>query len=120
MTEPAIVTEALRKRFGSVTALDGVDLSVEPGTAFGLLASNGAGKTTAVRILTTILGPDSGTARVLGHDVTSEPEAVRAGIGLAGQYPAVDENLTGREALAWCMGLLAGAAIAVRRYRRAV
>jgi ABC-type multidrug transport system ATPase subunit len=99
MTEPAIVTEGLHKRFGNVTALDGVDLSVDAGTAFGLLGPNGAGKTTAVRILTTILRPDAGTARVLGHDVTIEPEAVRASIGLAGQYAAVDENLTGRENL---------------------
>src|ERR1022692_4634087 len=82
---------------GNVRALDGVSLAVESGTVFGLLGPNGAGKTTAVRILTTILRPDSGSARVFGHDVAREPEAVRASIGLAGQYAAVDENLTGRE-----------------------
>ncbi len=99
MTDHAIVTEGLRKHYGEVVALDGVDLAVEAGTAFGLLGPNGAGKTTAVRILTTILQPDGGTARVLGRDVTREPEAVRASIGLAGQFAAVDENLTGRENL---------------------
>ena len=99
MTDHAIFTEGLRKNYGKVVALDGVDLAVEAGTAFGLLGPNGAGKTTAVRILTTIIPPDGGTARVLGRDVTREPEAVRASIGLAGQYAAVDENLTGRENL---------------------
>jgi ABC-2 type transport system ATP-binding protein len=99
MSDHAIVTEDLRKHYGKVVALDGVDLAVEAGTAFGLLGPNGAGKTTAVRILTTILQPDGGVARVLGRDVTREPEAVRASIGLAGQFAAVDENLTGRENL---------------------
>ncbi len=99
LTDYAIVTEGLRKTFDDVVALDGVDLAVEKGTAFGLLGPNGAGKTTAVRILTTILEPDGGTARVLGRDVTRESEEVRASIGLAGQYAAVDENLTGRENL---------------------
>ncbi|HEX2193151.1 MAG TPA: ATP-binding cassette domain-containing protein [Acidimicrobiales bacterium] len=99
MTDHAIVTERLRKRYGNVVALDGIDLVVEAGTAFGHLGPNGAGKTTAVRILTTIIPPDGGTARVLGRDVTREPEAVRASIGLAGQFAAVDENLTGRENL---------------------
>jgi ABC-2 type transport system ATP-binding protein len=99
MTDHAIVTDGLRKHYGKVVALDGVDLAVESGTAFGLLGPNGAGKTTAVRILTTIIQPDGGTARVLGRDVTREPEAVRASIGLAGQFAAVDENLTGRENL---------------------
>jgi ABC-2 type transport system ATP-binding protein len=84
---------------GGIRALDGVSLAVEQGTIFGLLGPNGAGKTTAVRILTTILLPDSGSARVLGHDVVSDAAAVRASIGLAGQYAAVDENLTGRENL---------------------
>ena len=99
MTDPAILVEGLRKRFGSVVALDGIDLAVAPGTVFGLLGPNGAGKTTAVRILTTILPPDGGRALVLGHDVTREPSAVRLRIGLAGQFAAVDGNLTGRENL---------------------
>jgi ABC-2 type transport system ATP-binding protein len=82
---------------GNVRALDGVSLEVEAGTVLGLLGPNGAGKTTVVRILSTILGPDEGRASVLGHDVVSRPDAVRRIIGLAGQYAAVDENLTGRE-----------------------
>jgi ABC-2 type transport system ATP-binding protein len=94
----AIEATDLVKTFkGGVRALEGVSLAVEEGTVFGLLGPNGAGKTTAVRILTTILQPDSGSARVLGHDVVREAAAVRACIGLAGQYAAVDENLTGRE-----------------------
>ena len=82
---------------GNVRALDGVSLEVEAGTVLGLLGPNGAGKTTVVRILSTILGPDAGRASVLGHDVVSQADAVRRIIGLAGQYAAVDENLTGRE-----------------------
>ena len=94
----AIEATDLVKTFkGGVKALEGVSLAVEEGTVFGLLGPNGAGKTTAVRILTTILQPDSGSARVLGHDVVREAAAVRSVIGLAGQYAAVDENLTGRE-----------------------
>jgi ABC-2 type transport system ATP-binding protein len=96
---PAIRVEGLTKRFGAVEALRGVDLAVAPGTVLGLLGPNGAGKTTAVRILTTILGPDGGRAEVLGVDVTRDPQAVRESIGLAGQYAAVDENLTGGENL---------------------
>jgi daunorubicin resistance ABC transporter ATP-binding subunit len=82
-----------------VRALDGVSFGVEEGTVFGLLGPNGSGKTTAVRILTTILRPDGGSARVLGHDVQKKAALVRTLIGLAGQYAAVDENLTGRENL---------------------
>ncbi|MGH9157841.1 MAG: ATP-binding cassette domain-containing protein [Acidimicrobiales bacterium] len=99
MTSPAILVEGLRKCFGEVTALDGIDLEVAPGTVFGLLGPNGAGKTTAVRVLTTILAPDGGRAVVLGHDVAARPAAVRRLIGLAGQFAAVDGNLTGRENL---------------------
>jgi len=99
MTEPAIAVEGLRKRFGDVQALCGVDFEVPPATVFGLLGPNGAGKTTAVRVLTTILRPDEGKGTVLGLDVVDQPERVRARIGLAGQYAAVDGNLTGRENL---------------------
>jgi daunorubicin resistance ABC transporter ATP-binding subunit len=106
MHETAILAEGLIKRFGSVVALDGVDFEVPAGTVFGLLGPNGAGKTTAVRILATILAPDSGRAEVLGHDVVRDAEAVRSRIGLAGQYAAVDPNLTGRENL-WLTGILA-------------
>ncbi len=99
MTDPAILVEGLRKTFGSVVALDGIDFDVPPASVFGLLGPNGAGKTTAVRILTTILEPDGGRASVLGHDVVREAEMVRSVIGLAGQAAAVDPNLTGRENL---------------------
>jgi ABC-2 type transport system ATP-binding protein len=95
----AIIVENLQKRFGSVVALDGVSFSVPTGTVLGLLGPNGAGKTTCVRVLTTILRPDSGRAEVLGLDVTRNAQAVRERIGLAGQYAAVDENLTGHENL---------------------
>jgi daunorubicin resistance ABC transporter ATP-binding subunit len=96
----AIAAEGLRKRFGrDIIALDGLDLQVPVGTVYGLLGPNGAGKTTAVRVLTTVLRPDEGRATVLGHDVVTDARAVRRNIGLAGQYAAVDENLTGRENL---------------------
>src|SRR5262245_50478169 len=98
-TTAAIEAQGLRKRYGDVDALRGVDLVVEAGSVFGLLGPNGAGKTTAVRILTTLLPPDGGTARVAGHDVVREGRRLRARIGLAGQYAAVDENLTGFENL---------------------
>jgi ABC-2 type transport system ATP-binding protein len=99
MNEIAIETERLGKHYGDVVALDGVDLAVPRGTVLGLLGPNGAGKTTAVRVLTTNLRPDHGRASVLGIDVTENPQAVRERIGLAGQFAAVDDNLTGRENL---------------------
>jgi ABC-2 type transport system ATP-binding protein len=95
----AIETRDLRKSYGDVIALGGIDLTVEPGIVFGLLGPNGAGKTTAVRILTTLLAPDGGSARVAGCDVVRDGARVRERIGLAGQYAAVDENLTGFENL---------------------
>jgi daunorubicin resistance ABC transporter ATP-binding subunit len=96
---PAIQAEGVRQTFGDVVALDGLDLTVAAGTVFGLLGPNGAGKTTLVKILATLLAPTGGTARILGHDVVAEPLAVRRRIGLAGQFAAVDEELTGRENL---------------------
>ena len=94
-----IRAEGLVKRYGEVSALDGLDLAVPEGTVLGLLGPNGAGKTTAVRILTTLLEPDEGTATVAGVDVRQDPRGVRARIGLSGQYAAVDEYLTGFENL---------------------
>ena len=97
--EPAISAIGLMKSFGDVVAVADVTLSVPTGTVLGLLGPNGAGKTTSVRMLTTLLRPDGGELRVAGIDVTRDPMAVRSVIGLAGQYAAVDENLTGRENL---------------------
>ncbi len=96
---PAILVENLEKRFGDVQALCGVSFEVPAQSVLGLLGPNGAGKTTTVRILTTLLRPDGGRAEVLGHDVTRDDRLVRASIGLAGQYAAVDENLTAHENL---------------------
>jgi ABC-2 type transport system ATP-binding protein len=96
---PAIVARGLRKSFGDVVALDGVDLTVPAGTVFGLLGPNGAGKTTAVKILTTLLRADQGTAEVAGLDVVRRSDELRSRIGLTGQYAAVDEYLTGQENL---------------------
>ncbi|CAN5288189.1 daunorubicin resistance protein DrrA family ABC transporter ATP-binding protein [soil metagenome] len=106
---PAITAEGLTKiyktRSGKVHALDGLDLNVEEGTVLGLLGPNGAGKTTTVRVLATLLQPDSGRASVLGYDVERDAQQLRRVIGLSGQYAAVDENLTGRENL-WMFGRL--------------
>jgi ABC-2 type transport system ATP-binding protein len=98
-SEPAISVTGLVKSFGDVRALAGVDLYAPPGSVLGLLGPNGAGKTTAVRVLTTLLRPDAGTVRVTGLDVVRDAVELRSRIGLAGQYAAVDENLTGLENL---------------------
>src|SRR4051812_32718539 len=103
MSDTTIVVEDVRKQFGEVVALDGVSFAVAAGSVLGLLGPYGAGRTTAVRILTTILPLEQGRASVLGIDVAKNPQSVRLRIGLAGQYAAVDEVLTGRENL-----LLAG------------
>lgn len=95
----AIKATGLVKHFGEVKALNGVNLEVEQGTVVGLLGPNGSGKTTTVRILSTLLSPDAGQAFVGGHDVAKDPDAVRQVIGLTGQYAAVDQYLTGRENL---------------------
>jgi ABC-2 type transport system ATP-binding protein len=89
----------ISKHFGKIQALDGINLEIKEGTVCALLGPNGSGKTTLVRILTTLLRPDKGTARVGGFDILKEPGLVRMTFGLAGQYPAVDENLTGQENL---------------------
>ena len=95
----AISVRGVTKSYGSVRALDGIDLDVATGSVLGLLGPNGAGKTTIVRILTTLLRPDAGSASVLGLDVVADAAALRSRIGLAGQYAAIDENLTGLENL---------------------
>ena len=98
--DAAITVSGLRKAYGSTTVLDGIDLQVAPGTVFSLLGPNGAGKTTIVNILTTLIRADGGRAMVDGHDVAREPDAVRASIGVTGQFSAVDKLLTGAENLA--------------------
>ncbi|MBA3263947.1 MAG: ATP-binding cassette domain-containing protein [Thermoleophilaceae bacterium] len=95
----AIEVTGLVKSFGETRAVDGVDLAVPTGSVYGVLGPNGAGKTTTIRMLATLLRPDSGTARVLGHDVVAEPDTVRGLVSLTGQLASVDEDLTGRENL---------------------
>src|SRR5256885_9859339 len=99
MPDPAVHVEGVVKRFGTTTALAGVDLDVQEGTVFGLLGPNGAGKTTLVRVLATLLAPDAGSAEVFGRDVVHDAAGVRELLGLTGQFAAVDEMLTGRENL---------------------
>jgi ABC-2 type transport system ATP-binding protein len=99
MTNPAITASGLRKAYQDKIVLDGIDLNVRAGTVFSLLGPNGAGKTTTVHVLTTLLKADGGTVRVAGYDVASEAKAVRAAIGVTGQFAAVDELLTGQENL---------------------
>jgi len=99
MSNSAIAASGLRKAFGGKTVLDGIDLDVRAGTVFSLLGPNGAGKTTTVNVLTTLMNADAGTVRAAGHDVAAETKAVRAAIGVTGQFAAVDELLTGQENL---------------------
>ncbi|MFI7354348.1 ATP-binding cassette domain-containing protein [Streptomyces avidinii] len=97
MTNLAIAANGLRKSYGDKTVLDGIDLAVPEGTVFSLLGPNGAGKTTAVKILSTLVTPDAGDLRVAGHDLATHPQAVRAAIGVTGQFSAVDGLITGEE-----------------------
>ena len=99
MRTSAIAVSGLRKAYGDKTVLDGIDLDVGAGTVFSLLGPNGAGKTTTVNVLTTLMKADGGTVRVAGHDVATEPRAVRAVVGVTGQFAAVDDLLTGEENL---------------------
>jgi ABC-2 type transport system ATP-binding protein len=99
MNDSAITVTGLRKAYGNKTVLDGIDLDVPAGKVFSLLGPNGAGKTTMVNLLTTLIKADGGTARVAGHDVATEPKAIRAVIGVTGQFAAVDDLLTGEENL---------------------
>jgi ABC-2 type transport system ATP-binding protein len=103
----AIEASGLEKSFGDTRAVDGVDLAVRAGSVYGVLGPNGAGKTTTIRMLATLLRPDAGSARVLGHDIADEADAVRGVISLTGQLASVDEDLTGRENLI-LVGLLLG------------
>ncbi len=96
----AIEVDGLERRFGTTRAVDGVDLQVPRGAVYGVLGPNGAGKTTTIRVLATLLPPDAGSARVLGHDVVTEADEVRRRVSLTGQFASVDEDLTGRENLA--------------------
>src|SRR5689334_17752765 len=106
MKDLAIAARGLTRRFGQTRALDGLDLAVPAGGVFALLGPNGAGKTTAIRILATLLRPDGGTARVFGHDVQREGDAVRRHVGLTGQFASLDIDLTGRESLVLLARLL--------------
>jgi ABC-2 type transport system ATP-binding protein len=106
-TSLAIEADGLVKTFGDVRAVDGVDLRVATGSVYGVLGPNGAGKTTTIRMLATLLRPDAGGARVLGHDIVAEADAVRRAVSLTGQLASVDEDLTGRENLI-LLGLLLG------------
>src|SRR5687767_13383072 len=106
----AIEATGFVKSFGDVRAVDGVDLAVRTGSVYGVLGPNGAGKTTTIRMLATLLAPDEGSARVLGHDIVREGDAVRSLVSLTGQLASVDEDLTGRENL-----ILIGRLLGLRR-----
>src|SRR5688572_17389275 len=117
-TDLAIEAAGLVKTFGDTRALDGLDLRVPAGSVYGLLGPNGAGKTTAVRVLATLLRADGGEARVFGHDVVREADAVRGRVSLTGQYASCDEDLTGHENLV-LLGRLLGHAKPAARERSA-
>src|ERR671916_3362650 len=106
----AIEATGLVKSFGETRAVDGVDLAVRTGSVYGVLGPNGAGKTTTIRMLATLIRPDAGSARVLGHDIVDEADAVRGLVSLTGQLASVDEELTGRENL-----ILIGRLLGLRR-----
>jgi ABC-2 type transport system ATP-binding protein len=112
--EPAVQARGLVKSFGATRAVAGVDLTVPRGSVYGVLGPNGAGKTTTIRILATLTRPDSGTARVLGHDVVSDAAAVRRKVSLTGQFASVDEDLTGLENLVLLARLLGYSSRAAR------
>ena len=114
----AIEANEIVKTFGASRAVDGVDLAVQPGTVHGFLGPNGAGKTTTIRLLATLLSLDGGSARVFGHDVSTEPDAVRRRVSLTGQFASVDEDLTGAENLV-LLGRLLGFSSAQARARAA-
>jgi ABC-2 type transport system ATP-binding protein len=114
----AIETNGLVKTFGDVHAVDGVDLAVSTGSVYSILGPNGAGKTTIVRILATLLRPDAGEARVFGHDVAAEPDAVRRRVSLTGQFASVDDELTGLENLVLVARLLGYRPAAARQRAR--
>jgi ABC-2 type transport system ATP-binding protein len=114
----AIEASGLVKTFGDVRAVDGVDLAVRRGSVYGVLGPNGAGKTTTIRMLATLLAPDGGSARVLGHDVVAQADAVRGLVSLTGQLASVDEDLTGRENLV-LLGRLLGLKRAAAKARAA-
>src|SRR3954471_7722906 len=105
-TNIAVEASGLVKQFGDTAAVDGLDLAVRRGSVYGVLGPNGAGKTTTVRMLATLLKPDEGSARVLGHDVVDEADTVRGLVSLNGQLASVDEDLTGRENLVLVARLL--------------
>ncbi|MCA5892987.1 ATP-binding cassette domain-containing protein [Isoptericola sp. NEAU-Y5] len=119
MSELAVEATGLVKHFTTrkqvTKAVDGIDLQIPTGSVFGLLGPNGAGKTTVVRMLATLLRPDGGSARVLGHDVVSDADAVRGAVGLTGQYASVDEDLTGTENLLMLARLYGFSGVAARQ-----
>ncbi|RKN46680.1 ATP-binding cassette domain-containing protein [Streptomyces hoynatensis] len=116
--QPAIEARGLRKTYGGSRALDGIDLTIRRGEVFGFLGPNGAGKTTTIRILATLTRPDGGSARVLGHDLLTEAEAIRSRVAVTGQFASLDTDLTGHENLL-LLGRLHGLSRAARRRRAA-